>query len=197
MKSFKFRPLFSAVIKALGFGPAELPAHSKFDCPLGMQPTPCQQQQAAHTAVASFTSTTYAVSATLPATYDAAGYGATTITYTAVGKVESFPEFGSMRAVNEFKPISGDVEKSKGAPNYGGGPMVMGDVPADAGQVILKAAEASANHYSMKITYPDGEVHYIDFIATSWRLAQAAESAFMKRTCEIQLCRAPVVVAAS
>ncbi|MBK7493570.1 MAG: hypothetical protein IPI17_17800 [Nitrosomonas sp.] len=46
---------------------------------------------AAHSAAASFTDTTYAISAGLPATYDAAGYAATTITYTTIGRVESFP----------------------------------------------------------------------------------------------------------
>ena len=150
----------------------------------------------AHTSAASFTDTIYAVSATLPATYDAAGYGATTMVYTTIGRVESFPEFGSARTVNEFKPIAGAVEKIKGAPDYGGGAMVMADMPTDAGQVILKAAEASQAHYSMKLTYPDGEVHYLDIINTSWRLTQAEEGAFMKRTAEIQLCKIPVVVAA-
>lgn len=152
---------------------------------------------AAHTAAASFTDTTYAISAGLPATYDAAGYGATTITYTTIGKVESFPEFGSQRNVTEFRPIAGAVEKLKGSPNYGGGSMVMADVPADAGQVIVKAAEASANHYSMKITYSDGEVHYLDVLVAAWRLTQAAEGGVMKRTADVQLCKAPVVVAAA
>lgn len=151
----------------------------------------------AHTAVASFTDTTYAISASLPATYDAAGYGATTITYTAIGKVESFPEFGATREVKKFTPISGAIEYSKGVAEYGSGAMVMGDVPADAGQVIMKAADASANHYSMKITYPDGEVHYLDVLVSGWQLAQAQSGEFMKRTATINVCKAPVVVAAS
>lgn len=150
----------------------------------------------AHSSAASFTDTTYAISATLPATYDSTGYAATTMTYTLIGRVESFPEYGSARTVNEFKPIAGAVEKIKGAPDYGGGAMVMADMPVDAGQVILKAAEASQAHYSMKLTYPDGEVHYLDIINNSWRMAQAAEGGFMKRTAEIQLCKNPVVVAA-
>jgi len=151
----------------------------------------------AHSAAASFTDTTYSISATLPATYDATGYGTTTgIAWTLIGRVESFPEYGSSRPVNEFKPIAGAVEKIKGAPDYGGGDMVMADMPLDAGQVILKAAEASQNHYSMKLTYPDGEVHYLDVINTSWRMAQAAEGGFMKRTAAIQICKNPVVVAA-
>jgi hypothetical protein len=154
---------------------------------------------AAHTAVEGFSDgsgTTYAISATLPATYDAAGYGATTITYTTIGKVESFPEFGSTRNVAQFRPISGPIEKVKGSPDYGGGQMVMADVPADAGQVLLKAAEASANHYSLKLTFPDGEVHYLDVINSGWRLQQAQEGGILKRVADLQLCKAPVVIAA-
>lgn len=151
----------------------------------------------AHTAVEAFTDTTYAISATLPATYDAAGYGATSITYTAIGKTESFMAYGSKRPISEFVPISGAVEYLKGAPRYGQGDLVCGDVPADAGQVIVKAAEASANHYSMKITYPDGEVHYLDVIVAGWELSQSQEGAPLKRTANIAICKAPVVVAAS
>lgn len=152
---------------------------------------------AAHTAVESFTDTVYSISATLPATYDAAGYGATTVAFTAIGKVKSFPEFGSERNVNEWRPIAGAIEKSKGAPNYGGGPMVLGDLPADAGQVILKAAELSPNHYSMKAVFPDGEITYFDVLVCSWRASSASEGAFFERTAMLQFCRAPVVVAAT
>lgn len=152
---------------------------------------------AAHTGIASFSDTTYAISASLPATYDAAGYASTTITYTTIGKVQSFPEFGSQSPVNEFVPINGAVEYFKGARRYGSGPMVVGDLPADAGQVLLKAAEASQNPYSMKITYPDGEVHYLEVLVSSWKLSGAQEGTAMTRTADISLQRAPVVVAAA
>ena len=151
----------------------------------------------AHTAVASHTDATYAISASLPATYDAAGYGATTITYTTIGKMLTFPPFGSNRPIQEVPLINAAVEYIKGSARYGSGDATMGDVPADAGQVILKAAEASANHYSMKITYSDGEIHYLDVLVSKWELSQAAENSPMIRTAGIQLCRAPVVVAAS
>lgn len=151
----------------------------------------------AHTAVASFTDTTYAISASLPATYDAAGYGATSITYTAIGKISDFLTYGSKRTVNEFVPINSPVEFTKGSPRYGSGDLIMGDVPADAGQVILKAAEASSAHYSMKVTYPDGEVHYLDVLVSGWVLSQAKEGAAMTRTATLNICRAPVIVAAS
>jgi len=151
----------------------------------------------AHASAASFTDTIYAISAGLPATYDAAGYAATTITYTTIGKVETFPEIGSTRPITEFVPITGAVEFLKGAPRYGQGDMTMADIPSDAGQVIMKAADASANHYSMKITYPDSEVHYLDVIVAGWRLSAAKEGAVMTRTATIAVCKAPVVVAAS
>lgn len=148
----------------------------------------------AHTAVAGFADTIYAISATLPATYDAAGYASTTITYTTIGKVESFPEFGVDRSINAFNGIAG-IEYTKGAASYGQGPMVVGDVPADAGQVILKAGASSAAHLSMKITYPDGEVHYLDVLVGSWKLGSQTENGQMKRTALLAMCKAPVVVA--
>lgn len=154
---------------------------------------------AAHTAVEFFTDgngTTYAISATLPATYDAAGYGSTTITYTLIGKPRSFFPYGAMREIKDFVPLSGSVEYGKGVRRFGQGDLVCGDVPADAGQVIVKAAEASANHYSLKITYPDSEIHYLDVIVASWQLAEAAEGAPLTRTAVMGICREPVIVAA-
>lgn len=150
----------------------------------------------AHTSAASITDATFAISATLPATYDAAGYGATTITYTAIAKVSECPMYGSKRPVNKFTPISGAVEKTKGSPDYGSGDMKMADMPADAGQVIMKAAEASANHYSLKITYADGEIHYLDVLVSSWQLPGGKEGDVLIRTATIDVCKAPVVVAA-
>ena len=152
---------------------------------------------AAHSAAASFTDTTYAISAGLPATHDAVGYAATTITYTTIGRVESFPEIGATREVNKFTPISGAVEYLKGTAEYGSGDMVLADMPTDAGQVIAKAAAASSAHYSMKITYPDGEVHYLDVLVSSWKLSQAQSGGVMKRTATISVCKDPVVVAAA
>jgi hypothetical protein len=153
----------------------------------------------AHTAVEFFTDgsgTTYAISAGLPATYDAAGYGATTITYTLIGKPKSFFPYGANRPIQEYVPLNGAVEYGKGVRRFGQGEFVVGDVPADAGQVIVKAAEASAAHYSMKIVYPDGEIHYLDVIVASWNLAAAAEGEPLTRTALIGICREPVIVAA-
>jgi hypothetical protein len=58
---------------------------------------------------------TLAISASLPATYDAAGYGATAITYTAVGKIEDHGTHGVKVNVNTFTPVdTGVTAKYKG-----------------------------------------------------------------------------------
>jgi hypothetical protein len=183
----KVRPLVSAVYSVLELANDKLFAF--------MQRTG-MVLQAGHASAASFTDTLYAISATLPATYDAAGYGLTSLVYTQIGRVQNFPTYGSRRQVNKFSPVAGAIEKLKGAPDYGDGDLIMADMPLDAGQVICKAAEASPNHYSLKITYPDGEIHYLDVLVCAWFLAQAAQGGFMLRTATLGICKAPVVVAA-
>jgi len=151
----------------------------------------------AHSSAASITDTIYAISATLPATYDSAGYGATGMVYTPIGKVSQMLPTGSKRTVNKFTPIAGAVDKSKGSPDYGDGDMMMADLPADPGQVIMKAAEASPNHYSLKVTYADGEIHYFDILVSSWQLSGGKEGDFLIRTATVGICKAPVIVAAT
>jgi hypothetical protein len=151
---------------------------------------------AAHTGVESVTNATFAISATLPATYDAAGYGLTSIVYTLISEIESFSAYGSVRAITKFQPISGPVEKMKGPPDYGDIDISMADLPLDAGQVILKAAEASSSHYSLKVTYADGEIHYLDFVNFSWSLNVGKAGEALNRLAKLGVCKAPVIVPA-
>ncbi|MDO8313080.1 MAG: hypothetical protein Q7T25_14190 [Sideroxyarcus sp.] len=153
---------------------------------------------AAHTAPAGVSDTTYSISAALPTAYDATGYAVTSVVaFTAIGQVETFPSYGLTRSVNEFTPITGTITTVKGADGFGGGDMTCADIPADAGQVILKAAASSENHYSMKVTLPDGEIHFLDVMVSSWVLGQHQSGAFLKRTANIRVLRDPVIVAAS
>lgn len=178
------RPLVSAVFK---------PLHTRLFRALARSGL---LAMTAHSSTETMTGTTYAISATLPATYDAAGYGLTSIVYTVIGSVIEFSPYGSKRDVQKVKPINGPVEKIKGQADYGDGDMVCSYLPLDPGQIILKAAEASANHYSLKITYPDGEIHYLDIIVAGFSYPQAKEAAPFLLTCPIGVCKAPVVVAA-
>lgn len=148
------------------------------------------------TTVESLTGATYAICATLPTTYDAAGYGLTSLTYTAIGSVETVTNYGSKRSVTNFIPINGAVQKVKGTPDYGVLTMTYGDVPTDAGQIIVKAAEASPNHYSLKITYADGEIHYLDVLCSSYEYEAAKAGDVKKVMATLNICMAPVIVAA-
>lgn len=152
---------------------------------------------AARTVVGTISSATLAISATLPATYDAAGYGATTITYTAIGEVENYGNHGVTAAVTEFTPIdTAVVAKMKGSKNYGTMSVVVGSIPSNAGQIIVKAASESNNHYSAKLTYPDGEIHYMDVLVSKYEFQNNAVNDVMKVAVDMAICRAPVIVAA-
>jgi len=139
---------------------------------------------------------TLAISASLPATYDASGYAATTITYTAVGQVENFGNHGVTATVTEFTPVDTSVvTKVKGSKNYGTMSMTLGSIPGDAGQIILKAASESSNRYSVKITYPDTSIHYMDILVSKYEQTDGAVNDIQKITCDLAVCRAPVIVA--
>ena len=146
--------------------------------------------------VEAVTGSTYAICATLPATYDAAGYGLTSLIYTTIGSIESVTNYGSKRAVTTFTPINGAVQKVKGAPDYGVMTVTYGDVPADAGQIIVKAAELSMNHYSLKITYPDGEIHYLDVLNSSYEYQGAKAGDVKKVMAMLNICMPPVIIPA-
>jgi hypothetical protein len=153
---------------------------------------------AAHTGTATYTGTRYYISATLPDTYDAAGYQSTDIVWSEITKISDFPAYGSKRAVGKFNPINGAIDKYVGSPDYGSGNLMCADLPSDAGQVILKAAGDNPNvHYSIKVVATDGEIDFLDVIVAGWEKAQAKENTPQTRTCAIEVCKAPVNVAAT
>lgn len=159
---------------------------------------------AARTENQNMLSATLAMSATLPATYDASGYGATGVVFTAVGKVEDFGEHGIERGMSSFTPVdTGIVEKFNGSKNFGAMAVMLGNVPVNAGQVIAKAASEATAHYSVKVTYPTGpgestgEIHYLDVIVTRYKFQDGATDAVRKASMTLEICRAPVIVAAT
>lgn len=153
---------------------------------------------AARTVVGTLSTATLAISASLPATYDASGYAATTITYTAIGEIENFGNHGVTATITEFTPVNtAIVSKMKGSKNYGTMSLMVGSIPTDAGQVILKAASESNAHYSAKLTYPDGEVHYLDVLVAKHEFQDGSVNDAMKVAVDLAICRAPVIVAAA
>jgi hypothetical protein len=140
---------------------------------------------------------TLSISAALPATYDSAGYNATTMVYTAIGEIENFGSHGGVKTITMHTPVdTAVVAKVGGSKDYGTMTLTIGNIPKGTGQLLLAGAFESNNHYSVKMTYPDGEIHYIDVLVSKFQYVDGAVNDVLKVTCDLALCRMPVVVPA-
>jgi hypothetical protein len=151
----------------------------------------------ARTVVETIAGATLAISANIPVTYDSSGYGGSNVIFTAVGSIENWGNHGVTGTIVEFTPVdTGVVNKMKGSKNYGSIGLVIGSIPGDAGQAILKLAAESTAHYSAKLTYPDGEIHYLDVIVGKFEYQDGAVNDVQKIACDLAVSRAPVIIAA-
>lgn len=102
--------------------------------------------------------TTIGISAALPATYDAAGFGA--LTYTPIGEVSDIGSLGREYSLVTHNPV-GDRNTYKFRGSYNSGSLALKFaratlVSTNAGQTLLNAAALSDTSYSYKITFQDG-----------------------------------------
>lgn len=140
----------------------------------------------------------FAVSAALPATYDAAGYAA--LTYTDVGEVLSIGEFGGSADEVQSQPLAtGVTEFFRGFIQYGNPSLGLERDSTDAGQAILKdhfdGAQKGAA-FSAKVTLPDGEVVYLDVRAFSYNVNVGSANSMIGSTANLRVNRVPIYVAA-
>lgn len=120
-------------------------------------------------ATAAFTAagTELHISASSPATYNEAGFAA--LTFTEIGEIVNFGEFGRKYNVVNHLPLSSRrTIKRKGSYNDGSLNLQLARAPGDAGQTILLAALASDNSYSYKVVLQDGTVMYFTGQMTSY-----------------------------
>ena len=158
----------------------------------------------ARTVIQSLSGAVISISASLPATYDAAGYGATGVAFTAIGEAENYGNHGMTAAISEFTPVAtAVVAKVKGSKNYGTMAMMFAHLPGNAGQVILETASESTAHFSVKIAYPvgdgesTGEIHYLDVLVSKKENQDGSVNDVRKLAVDLAICRKPVVVAAT
>lgn len=144
------------------------------------------------------------ISAALPATYDAAGYGATGVVFTPVGEVEDHGNHGVRATITEFTPVkTAIVAKIKGSKNYGTKSLMLGYVPGNAGQALIRTASESPLHYSVKVQYPagdgeaTGEIHYLDVLVASAENQDGTVDNVRRLAVELAICRPPVIVDAT
>lgn len=135
------------------------------------------------------------ISAAIPATYDQAGYESTDVPFTEIEEVENLGNHGLVATIVEFTPVkTAFVTKLKGSKNYGTMSVVLGNLPSDAGQAILKLAAESIAHYSIKLQYPDNEIHYMDVLVGSFEYQDGTVNDVERINVQIALCRPPVIV---
>lgn len=158
----------------------------------------------ARTNVQSMSGATLALSAGRPVTFDSVGYSDTDITWTTVGEVENFGEHGMQSQVLTFTAVADAiVQKLKGSKDYGTMNLVLGNIPANTGQILLATASESQNRYSARITYPLGdgeitpEIHYLDVLVVTRNFTDGDVNAIRKMACGLAICKKPIEVSAT
>lgn len=115
--------------------------------------------------------TTFALTATRPATFDAAGYAAVGMTYTTVGEITDLGEFGREYALVTHQPLGNrSTQKFKGSFNEGALNIQLALNTDDAGQILMKSALLSDASHSCRVTTQNGDVYYFQAAVMSFRL---------------------------
>lgn len=119
---------------------------------------------------------TIGITATKPATFDAAGYGGGT--YTLIGEITNLGEFGREYEKIEHKPLAtrGTVKK-KGGYDDGNIPLAMACDEKDAGQILLETASQSDADYFFCVTRQSGTKHYFPAQVMSFKRTIGERSA--------------------
>ena len=108
------------------------------------------------------------LSAGVPATIDAAGFGA--LSYTEVKELTDIGMIGPEASVILHQPVSENTTyKLKGGRNNGTMDLKGARAPADPGQTLLIAAEASNDPYAVKVELQDGTFLYSQVLIMSYK----------------------------
>lgn len=127
-----------------------------------------------------------AVSATLPATNDASGFGA--VSFTNIGEVTNLGEFSRQYNIITYTALDErQIKKLKGSYDEGTLPVNLAYDPADSGQAILEAARDSDNNYSFRVTLQDGTYFYFQAKVTSYTVNVSGVDDVTSSTCQIAI----------
>lgn len=111
---------------------------------------------------------TIKISAATPASFDATGYAA--LTMSALGEVTDLGEFGREYNLITHSPIgSRGVQKLKGSFNQGSISVQMALDTKDAGQILAKTASTSDSDYSFLVTTQNGDKYYFQAKVMSFK----------------------------
>lgn len=136
---------------------------------------------------------TIALSAGVPATFDATGFAA--LTHTLLGEVTDLGEFGREYALITHNPIASRATvKKKGSFNEGQMTLQLALDTDDAGQILAKAAALSDSPYSVKITLAQGDVYYVRALVMSFKITGSGVDTITTATIMLELISSPAGV---
>lgn len=125
------------------------------------------------------------ISASLPATCNLAGFEA--LTYTNIGEVTDPGEESSPFSEVTHTPVAtGTIVTRKGTQDPGSREMQLAIDRADSGQIIARAAHASRNNYSFRITYPDGTIDYFHALVMNFTTATGSAETIIAGTISLK-----------
>jgi hypothetical protein len=141
--------------------------------------------------------TTISISATLPASYDATGFGNVATVYTPIGEVTNIGEFGKVYTLITHNPLATrKTEKLKGSYNNGSATLALAIYKADAGQILASTASDSDAAYAVKVVYQDGSIDYFTALVMSFTTNPAGVDDILSGSINIELDNDIVPVAA-
>ena len=113
--------------------------------------------------IVTFGGTKVELSETLAETYDLAGFEAVGITWTEVGFLATAPQPDGVEWSDvSFNVVnSGDTQHRKGTKDRPEKSFDLYPADSDDGQALLDVAKESREQYAMKVTYSNGEIHYL------------------------------------
>jgi len=135
--------------------------------------------------------TTISVSASLPATFDGAGYGA--LSFTAVGQVTDWTAGGQVYNIVTSNPIAQrSTDKYKGTFNNGTDSITVNRDDDDAGQVIILAALTDDADYAFEVTYQDSTIDYFTGKVVSFDTVAGGADSIVQKTIQLERTRSTV-----
>lgn len=129
---------------------------------------------------------TLAITASAPATFDAAGYNA--LTYVNIGEITDLGELGREYALVNHSPL-GDrrVKKFKGSYQSGSISLQFGKDFSDAGQILLTTASTNDNTYTFRLTLQDGKKLYFTGMVMTAKVSVGSVDQITGGTSQIEI----------
>lgn len=144
-------------------------------------------------AVRTSAGTTLKISASIPATFDAAGYAA--LAFTSVGEITNMGDFGREFELVTHKVVATrSTVKKKGSFNEGSMSLALGLDTDDAGQILVKSASLSDNDFSFLVTTQNLDKYFFQAQVMGFKLNISDVDSITAATVTLELTSSPAGV---